>query len=110
LTNAFGRWPWGFLLSTVGAPSMKGAMQMFNVETTAKRLLEFTDAALHQARGQGWQTHVGQPTSSKSAQQQIYEKCAAMLDDAECDALDRIILKMMPAARLPSPPGAIVPQ
>jgi hypothetical protein len=84
---------------------------MPDIETVARRLLGFARSADLCAKGLGWQTQVGQMKAGpgKSREEQVYEKCVAELDDAERATLDRIIEKMMPAARLPSPPGAIVP-
>jgi hypothetical protein len=84
---------------------------MPDIETVARRLLSFACAADLNAKGHGQQTgprHM-QAGPGKSREQQAYEKCVALLDDAERAALDQLISKMMSAARLPSPPGAIVP-
>jgi hypothetical protein len=88
---------------------MEGQAKMPDIETVAVHLYQLDRAAEQHAGTIGVQRYVGEQRSTKRPKVQIYEKCAALLDDAEREALDRIIEKMMPAARLPVSTGSIVP-
>jgi hypothetical protein len=80
---------------------------MNDIESVALDLFQLDRAARRHSLIRGWQT--GDRRSPKEPKVEIYEKCVALLDDEERDALARLIEKMMPAARTPTPVDAIVP-
>jgi hypothetical protein len=82
---------------------------MNDIATVALHLFQLDQAARRHALIRGWQTGVGEQRSAKEPKVEIYEKCVALLDDDEREALARLIEKMMPAARIPTPVGEIVP-
>jgi len=80
---------------------------MPEVEGVARLLMIFADQAQRHADDTGFQTGQRELGShpEKAAIRQMFERCVGLLDEAEREALQALVRKMMPATQPGTPIG-----